>query len=75
VDLDFQPGSAQPFSVAVKCSGMASPSVADAAILRQPLQNFSEFAGRVCPAPCEGACVLGINEQPVGIKSIEWAVC
>jgi glutamate synthase (NADPH/NADH) len=36
--------------------------------------NFPEFTGRVCPAPCEGACVLGINEQPVGIKSIECAV-
>lgn len=33
--------------------------------------NFPEFTGRVCPAPCEGACVLGINEDPVGIKSIE----
>ena len=32
--------------------------------------NFPEFTGRVCPAPCEGACVLGINEDPVGIKSI-----
>ena len=31
-------------------------------------------SGRVCPAPCEGACVLGINEQPVGIKSIEAAI-
>ncbi|KAG6807683.1 hypothetical protein H0H92_006705, partial [Tricholoma furcatifolium] len=30
--------------------------------------NFPEFTGRVCPAPCEDACVLGINEQPVGIK-------
>ncbi|BGP36122.1 glutamate synthase [NADH] [Rhodotorula kratochvilovae] len=36
--------------------------------------NFPEFTGRVCPAPCEGACVLGINEQPVGIKSIEAAI-
>ncbi|KAI6043136.1 NADPH-dependent glutamate synthase [Pisolithus marmoratus] len=36
--------------------------------------NFPEFTGRVCPAPCEGACVLGINEQPVGIKSIERAI-
>ncbi|OXV10440.1 hypothetical protein Egran_01817 [Elaphomyces granulatus] len=36
--------------------------------------NFPEFTGRVCPAPCEGACVLGINEDPVGIKSIECAV-
>jgi glutamate synthase (NADH) len=36
--------------------------------------NFPEFTGRVCPAPCEGACVLGINEKPVGIKSIECAI-
>jgi glutamate synthase (NADPH/NADH) len=36
--------------------------------------NFPEFTGRVCPAPCEGACVLGINENPVGIKSIECAI-
>lgn len=36
--------------------------------------NFPEFTGRVCPAPCEGACVLGINELPVGIKSIECAI-
>ncbi|ODV70828.1 glutamate synthase (NADH) CYBJADRAFT_169895 [Cyberlindnera jadinii NRRL Y-1542] len=33
--------------------------------------NFPEFTGRVCPAPCQGACVLGIIEEPVGIKSIE----
>lgn len=36
--------------------------------------NFPEFTGRVCPAPCEGACVLGISEPPVAIKSIECAV-
>ncbi|EFP88939.2 glutamate synthase [NADPH] [Puccinia graminis f. sp. tritici CRL 75-36-700-3] len=36
--------------------------------------NFPEFTGRICPAPCEGACVLGINEAPVGIKSIECAI-
>jgi glutamate synthase (NADPH/NADH) small chain len=36
--------------------------------------NFPEFTGRVCPAPCEGACVLGINESPVTIKSIECAI-
>ncbi|TXT15691.1 hypothetical protein VHUM_00194 [Vanrija humicola] len=35
---------------------------------------FPEFTGRVCPAPCESACVLGINEQPVGIKSVEAAI-
>jgi glutamate synthase (NADPH/NADH) small chain len=33
--------------------------------------NFPEFTGRLCPAPCETACVLGINEDPVAIKSIE----
>ncbi len=33
--------------------------------------NFPEFTGRVCPAPCEAACVLGINEPPVSIKWIE----
>ena len=36
--------------------------------------NFPEFTGRVCPAPCEGACVLGINEPPVTIKNIESAI-
>ncbi|MDT8453419.1 MAG: glutamate synthase subunit beta [Gammaproteobacteria bacterium] len=36
--------------------------------------NFPEFTGRVCPAPCEGACVLGINESPVTIKNIEHAI-
>jgi glutamate synthase (NADPH) small chain len=36
--------------------------------------NFPEFTGRVCPAPCEGSCVLGINEPPVTIKSIEQAI-
>ena len=33
--------------------------------------NFPEFTGRICPAPCETACTLGINDEPVGIKSIE----
>jgi glutamate synthase (NADPH/NADH) small chain len=33
--------------------------------------NFPEFTGRVCPAPCEAACTLNINQEPVGIKSIE----
>jgi NAD(P)H-dependent glutamate synthase small subunit len=36
--------------------------------------NFPEFTGRVCPAPCEGACVLGIIEPPVTIKNIECAI-
>ncbi|KAI8973386.1 hypothetical protein BDF20DRAFT_977729 [Mycotypha africana] len=36
--------------------------------------NFPEFTGRVCPAPCESSCTLGINEPPVAIKSIECAI-
>ena len=36
--------------------------------------NFPEFTGRLCPAPCEGACVLGINDDPVTIKDIEVAI-
>jgi glutamate synthase (NADPH) small chain len=36
--------------------------------------NFPEFTGRVCPAPCEEACVLGINEKPVTIKNIELSI-
>ncbi len=42
------------------------------ALLRlQKTNNFPEFTGRVCPAPCEGSCVLGINAPPVTIKTIE----
>ena len=36
--------------------------------------NFPEFTGRVCPAPCEGACTLGVIEPPVTIKNIENAI-
>jgi len=36
--------------------------------------NFPEFTGRVCPAPCEGSCVLGISDPPVTIKNIECAI-
>lgn len=36
--------------------------------------NFPEFTGRICPAPCEAACTLNINNQPIGIKSIEHAI-
>jgi glutamate synthase (NADPH/NADH) small chain len=36
--------------------------------------NFPEFTGRLCPAPCEGSCVLGINDDPVSIKSIEVSI-
>ncbi|MGH2344374.1 MAG: NAD(P)-binding protein, partial [Chloroflexota bacterium] len=36
--------------------------------------NFPEFTGRICPAPCEAACVLGINQPPVAIKQIEKSI-
>src|SRR5206468_2757390 len=36
--------------------------------------NFPEFTGRLCPAPCEGSCVLGINDSPVTIKAAEAAI-
>ena len=36
--------------------------------------NFPEFTGRLCPAPCESACVLGINADPVSIRVIEWNI-
>jgi glutamate synthase (NADPH) small chain len=36
--------------------------------------NFPEFTGRLCPAPCEGACVLGINDDPVTIERIEYEI-
>ena len=36
--------------------------------------NFPEFTGRICPAPCEAACVLGINDDPVTIEMIEHAI-
>ncbi len=36
--------------------------------------NFPDFTGRVCPAPCEGSCVLGISDDPVAIKQIEYEI-
>ena len=36
--------------------------------------NFPEFTGRLCPAPCESACVLGLNEAPVSIRVVEWNI-
>ena len=36
--------------------------------------NFPEWTGRLCPAPCEGSCVLGINDDPVTIKAVEVAI-
>jgi glutamate synthase (NADPH/NADH) small chain len=43
----------------------------DASRVLHSTNNFPEFTGRICPAPCEAACVLGINEPPVTIKNIE----
>src|SRR5438094_7871850 len=46
----------------------------DAIRVLHSTNNFPEFTGRICPAPCEAACVLGINEPPVTIKQIEKSV-
>jgi glutamate synthase (NADPH/NADH) small chain len=46
----------------------------DAIVALHATNNFPEFTGRICPAPCEAACVLGINEKPVSIKAIECAI-
>ena len=47
----------------------------EAAIRRlHATNNFPEFTGRICPAPCEASCVLGINEKPVSIKLIERSI-
>jgi glutamate synthase (NADPH/NADH) small chain len=46
----------------------------DAIDMLHKTNNFPEFTGRICPAPCEEACVLGINEKPVTIKNIENAI-
>lgn len=43
----------------------------EALAILESTNNFPEFTGRVCPAPCEGGCVLGINDKPVTIKNIE----
>jgi glutamate synthase (NADPH/NADH) small chain len=40
----------------------------------QATNNFPEFTGRLCPAPCEGSCVLGINQEPVAIERIEYEI-
>src|SRR5579862_485353 len=46
----------------------------EAARVLHATNNFPEFTGRICPAPCEAACVLGINEPPVAIKVIERSI-
>jgi len=46
----------------------------DAIRVLHSTNNFPEFTGRICPAPCESACVLGINEPPVTIKLIEQTI-
>jgi glutamate synthase (NADPH/NADH) small chain len=46
----------------------------DAVRMLHATNNFPEFTGRICPAPCEAACVLGINEPPVTIKLIEKSI-
>lgn len=47
---------------------------AEAFAVLSSTNNFPEFTGRICPAPCEAACTLNINSDAVGIKSIEHAI-
>ena len=47
---------------------------AEAARRLHATNNFPEFTGRICPAPCESACVLAINDEPVTIEQIEMAI-
>jgi glutamate synthase (NADPH/NADH) small chain len=47
---------------------------AQAALILHSTNNFPEFTGRICPAPCEAACTLNVNDDAVGIKSIEHAI-
>ncbi|MEK8053426.1 glutamate synthase subunit beta [Ideonella sp. DXS22W] len=47
---------------------------ANAITVLHSTNNFPEFTGRICPAPCEAACVLNVNDDAVGIKSIEHAI-
>jgi glutamate synthase (NADPH/NADH) small chain len=46
----------------------------EASLRLHQTNNFPEFTGRVCPAPCEGSCTLALNDDPVTIKSIECAI-
>ena len=46
----------------------------NAAAVLHSTNNFPEFTGRICPAPCEAACTLNVNDEAVGIKSIEHAI-
>jgi glutamate synthase (NADPH/NADH) small chain len=46
----------------------------NAFVVLDSTNNFPEFTGRICPAPCEAACTLNFNDDPVGIKSIEHAI-
>ena len=46
----------------------------DAILRLHATNNFPEFTGTLCPAPCEGSCVLGINDDPVTIKSVELTI-
>ncbi len=56
-------------------NGLVSGANWEAALARlHQTNNFPEFTGRVCPAPCEGSCVLGITDDPVTIKTIECAI-
>ena len=54
--------------------GLPRPTGSDALETLHSTNNFPEFTGRICPAPCEAACTLNIDDNPVTIKSIECAI-
>jgi glutamate synthase (NADPH/NADH) small chain len=71
--LTIRVPDAQPDS-GVERSHLQGTLAASAGPAAARTNNFPEFTGRVCPAPCEGSCVLGINAPPVTIKVNECAI-
>ena len=52
----------------------ASRPAAEAIERLHATNNFPDFTGRLCPAPCESGCVLGVNQEPVTIEQIEYSI-
>src|SRR5215470_9757342 len=59
---------------AARCMDCGIPFCNQGCPLGNIVPDFNEFTGMVCPAPCEQACVLGINQEPVTIKQVEWEI-
>ena len=87
LSFSFFPLSSDCFNIKIKCIGCPVNNLIpewnnlvfqnqwDEAIERlHKTNNFPEFTGRVCPAPCEGSCVAGLIDSPVTIKNIEYSI-